>query len=68
MKRRGISAGVLEGVEGPESGFFAVIVGRTGQVRWHSDAAFPDPAAAFAAAAEKKKSLAESPKPSRGKK
>jgi len=71
MKRRGITAGVLEDADGPEHGFWAVVLGRTGNILWHSETAFPDTAAAFAAAADKKATLVATtppPKPSKGKK
>jgi len=70
MKRRGITAGVLEDAEGAGT-FWAVVLDRQGRVTWHSDTSFPDTAAAFAAAADKKATLVATtppPKPSKGKK
>jgi hypothetical protein len=57
MKRRGITAGVVEDSEGSEHGYWATVLNRRGEVIWHSDTSSPDIVAAFAAAAEKKKEM-----------
>jgi hypothetical protein len=72
MQRKTLSAGIVEDSEGPDAGFWGVIFGRNGQVRWHTPEVYPDMENAFAAARAKKLSFAptvvDTEKPDRGKK